>query len=289
MLWLLACSSSPHGPGAGTSGTAGRGASDTAGTTATGSPSGGGAGSGPIGSSGIGGSAGAGGTAGRGASASGGAGALAASAGKSGSAGAVAGSGAGTSGQAGSSGQAGASGGDPTYEQVQGWISAYKTAHPGNGGKDWDINAKTPTELAADPAAQQLLSLCGPGQRPVIPLLAWEYGGSDHSWVNPEASALVYCVYIPVNPSTPNWSYDAGMDRVTADVYVRFPDQNPCKDQTGKDQVAACIGDSGNFEILVDTASLNDGADAGLSLSNASTELKLILPDMTKVQLIINL
>jgi hypothetical protein len=49
--------------------------------------------------------------------------------------------------------------------------------------------------------------------------------------------------------------------------------------------VAACIGDNTNFEIFVDTASINDGRDAGLSLGNASTALKLILPDGTKAHL----
>jgi len=120
-------------------------------------------------------------------------------------------------------------------------------------------------------------------------VLAWEYGGADHSWINPAASALAYCVYTPVKTPTAHWQHDAPTDRVTADVYVRFPDQNPCKARAGRDQVAGCIGDQTNFEILVDTASLNDGADAGLALSNSSTELELILPDGSKVQLIINL
>ena len=43
--------------------------------------------------------------------------------------------------------------------------------------------------------------------------------------------------------------------------------------------VSACIGDVTNFDIFVDTASLNDGADVGLSLADSSTELKLILPN----------
>ena len=176
----------------------------------------------------------------------------------------------------------------PTYEQVKGWIEAYKAAHQGNGGKDWDINAKTPAQLAADPAAQQLLSLCGKDQRPVIPMLAWEYGGADHPWIKPEASALVYCVYIPVKEPSANWQYDKAKDHVIADVYVLFPEQNPGKDKQGRDQVAACIGDPTNFEILVDTASLHDGKDAGLNLSEASTELRLILRDGTKVHLFDN-
>jgi hypothetical protein len=170
-------------------------------------------------------------------------------------------------------------------DQVRSWVEAYKAAHPGNGGKDWDINAKTPAEIAADPAAQQLLSLCGDDQRPVFPLLAWEYGGADHPWINPEASALVYCVYIPVSPSSTNWQYDPALDHVTADVYVKCPDQNPCNDRTGANQVIDCIGDATNFEILVDIASLHDGADAGLSLAEASTELRLVLADGTKVHL----
>src|SRR5688572_16072747 len=66
-----------------------------------------------------------------------------------------------------------------TAAQVRQWIEAYKGAHPGNRGKDWDINAKTPAEIAADPAARQLLSICGQNQRPIIPLMAWEYGGAD--------------------------------------------------------------------------------------------------------------
>jgi hypothetical protein len=168
---------------------------------------------------------------------------------------------------------------------VKSKIDAYKAAHPGNGGKDWDINAKTPAEIAADPAAQELLALCGEGQRPVIPLLAWEYGGNDHQWINPDASALVYCVRIPVNPGTDHWSYDATQDHVTADVSVLYPDQNPCKDQAGAAQVMSCLGDPSNIEILVDIASLNDGADAGLSLSNASTELRLVLGDGSTVHL----
>jgi hypothetical protein len=165
-------------------------------------------------------------------------------------------------------------------------VTGYRAAHPGNGGKDWDINAKTPAQVAADPAAQRLLALCGKDQRPVIPLLAWEYGGADHQWIKPEASALVYCVYTPVKPSTANWAYQPPpADHVTADVYVRFPDQNPCRAQAGAAQVAGCIGDASNFEILVDTASFDDGVGAGLALANASTELRLILPSGSKVSL----
>jgi len=177
----------------------------------------------------------------------------------------------------------------PPCDQVAGLVAAYKAAHPGNGGKDWDINAKTPSEIAADPAAQQLLSLCGKDQLPVIPLLAWEYGGADHQWIHPEASALVYCVYIPVKNPTANWKYEAGPDHVTADVYVKCPDQNPCKNEQGANQVASCIGDMTNFEILVDTASIHDGSDVGLSLGNASTDLNLILGNGTKVHLYSNL
>lgn len=180
-----------------------------------------------------------------------------------------------------------ARGSAPTFEQVKEWVAAYRAAHPGRGGKDWDINAKSPAEIAGDPAAKRLLSICGPDQRPVIPLLAWEYGGFDHQWVDPKASALVYCVYIPVAKPSSHWRFDEANNRIVADVYVLFPDQNPCKDKKGKDQVAACIGDAGNFEILVDTASLNDGRDVGLNVSEASTELRLVLPDGTKVQLLV--
>ena len=180
---------------------------------------------------------------------------------------------------------AGGSSSSPTADDVAGWIDAYKAAHPGNGGKDWDINAKTPEEVAADPDAQRLLALCGEDQRPVIPLLAWEYGGGDHPWQNPEMSALVYCVYIPVDPSSAHWMYDAGADRVDADLYVLLPEQNPCRNEVGADQVMACLGDPTNVEILVDTASLNDGADAGLSLSEASTDLYLLLPDASRVHM----
>jgi hypothetical protein len=173
--------------------------------------------------------------------------------------------------------------GAPTYEEVKGWITAYKAAHPGHGGKDWDINNKKPAEIALDPAAQQLMSLCGKDQRPVIPLMAWEYGGHDHQWINPEASALVYCVYTPCKTNSEHWKYDKATDHVTADVYVKFPDQNPCKNQTGAAQVMSCLGERSNIEILVDTASLNDGKDVGLSLDEASTDLYLLLPDGSRV------
>jgi hypothetical protein len=176
----------------------------------------------------------------------------------------------------------------PTFEQVKQWVLAYKAANPGRGGKDWDITAKTPAQIAADPAAQRLLSLCGPDQRPIIPLLAWEYGGADHRWINPEAGALVYCVYTPVGKPSSNWRYDAATRRVTADVYVKFPDQNPCKDKKGREQVAACIGDPSNFEILVDNASANDGREFGLNLAEASTQLMLILPDGNRVELTVD-
>lgn len=176
-----------------------------------------------------------------------------------------------------------------TFQQVKTWAEAYKAAHPGNGGKDWDINAKSAAQISSDPAAKQLLSICGAGQRPVIPMLAWEYGGNDHQWINPGASALVYCVYIPVNPGTSHWTYDANAGRVTADVSVLFPDQNPCNSRIGKDKVIACLGDPTNSEILVDTVSLNDGQGAGLNLAEASTLLNLIQPDGSKVQLLLNL
>jgi hypothetical protein len=172
-----------------------------------------------------------------------------------------------------------------SHEQVREWVTAYKAAHPGNRGRDWDINAKSRDEVARDPAARQLLSICGPNQRPVIPLLSWEYGGSDHQWIRPEASALAYCVYTPVAPPSEHWRHDAERDHVTADVYVRFPDQNPCRARRGADQVLGCIGDTTNLEILVDTATIHDGRDAGLSIPEASTELRLILPDGKKVHL----
>ncbi len=180
-------------------------------------------------------------------------------------------------------------GGNSTYDQVNAAIDAYKAAHSGNGGKDWDINAKTDAQLAADPAAKQLTDLCGPGQRPVIPKIAWEYGGNDHQWINPGASALVYCVYIPTSSNTAHWKYDTGIGRVTADMYVKFPDQNPCKNQTGAAQVLNCLGDPTNSEILVDTISLDDGHRVGLELAEASTSVNLILPNGTIVFLLLNI
>lgn len=188
-------------------------------------------------------------------------------------------------GSGGSTGGAGGAAGAPACADVTTAAEAYKKAHPGNGGKDWDIVKKTAAELAADADAQKLLSLCGPDQRPVIPLLAWEYGGNDHPWIDPQASAPVYCVYIPVAPSSSHWQYDAAAEHVTADVYVKCPEQNPCKGEQAANQVLSCLGDPSNIEILVDTASLNDGAGAGLSLSEASTDLYLILPDQSKVHL----
>ena len=174
-----------------------------------------------------------------------------------------------------------------SYEQVKKWVEAYKAAHRGRGGKDWDINAKDPEDVAREPDTQRLLSICGPNQRPVIPALAWEYGGSDHRWMNPEASALCYCVYTPVEGGSEHWRFDEARNRVIADAYVKFPDRNPCKDRSGKDQVLGCIGDETNLEILVDTASLHDGRDAGYELSEAATELRLILPNGKKIQIVL--
>ena len=175
---------------------------------------------------------------------------------------------------------------DPPADDVRAWILEYKMLHP---GQDGDINAKTPEQIAADPKAQRLIKLCTATQRPVIPLLAWEYGGADHAWINPDASALVYCVYIPTATNSDGWSYDVAMDRVTADMFIKLVDENPCKDRQGADLVTACIGDMTNFEIIVDLASLHDGADAGLALSEASTELMLRQADGSRVHLITNL
>jgi hypothetical protein len=175
------------------------------------------------------------------------------------------------------------------FEQVRDLVKAYRSAHTGNGGKDRDINAKTAKQVAADPDAQKLLSICGKDQRPVIPLLAWEYGGNDHEWIHPERSALVYCVYTPVKKSTSDWSehwkYDTRRNHITADMYLPFPDQNPCRNRQGGEQVEACIGDSTNYEILVDTISLHDGHDVKLDLADSSTALWLILPDRTRALL----
>jgi hypothetical protein len=169
----------------------------------------------------------------------------------------------------------------PSYRTVRSWVLAYRTAHPGRSG---DINAVGP----ADATGRRLLALCGRGQRPVIPFLAWEYGGYDHAWVRPHGSALVYCVYTPVKPSTSNWRYSRG--HVTADMRVLFPAQNPCREEQGADIVLACLGDPSNSEILVDMASFHDGHDVGLELSEASTTLMLVLPDTNKkVTLVRNL
>jgi hypothetical protein len=172
---------------------------------------------------------------------------------------------------------------DVTAAQVRSWARHYRASHP---GKSRDINAKSHSQLAADPAARRLISICGKHQRPVIPILAWEYGGNDHPWIRPGASALAYCVYIPVKRNTSHWRYSSANDHVTADVYVRFPDQNPCRNKRGKHQVLDCLGDSSNIEILVDTASLNDGSGADLHLSEASTTLRLILPGGKTVRLV---
>jgi len=66
---------------------------------------------------------------------------------------------------------------------------------------------------------------------------------------------------------------------------VLFPDQNPCKHETGAARVMSCLGERSNAEILVDTASLNDGKAAGLDLAEASTDLYLLQPDGSRVLL----
>lgn len=173
----------------------------------------------------------------------------------------------------------------PSYDQVKRWIAEYKASHSGRGGKDWDINAKSPDEIASEPDTRRLCSLCGSDRRPVIPQLAWEYGGSDHRWENPSRAPLVYCVYTPVAKPTSHWRYDPASRRVVADVYVLFPERDPCAGKTAKHHVATCIGGFGNLEILGDTASLHDGEDAGLSLAEAETELRLVLPNGKKLRL----
>src|SRR5262245_2061198 len=173
----------------------------------------------------------------------------------------------------------------PSYDQVKQWIAEYKAKHPGRGGKDWDFNHKSAEEIASDPDTHRLCSLCGPDQRPAIPELAWEYGGSDHRWQKPQAAALVYCVYTPVAKPTSHWRYDEAANRVEADVYVLFPDRDPCLGMSAKDHATKCMGGFGNLEILVDTATRNDGRDVGLNISETATELRLILKNGKKARL----
>lgn len=182
-----------------------------------------------------------------------------------------------------------------TYDQLKILIDTYKATHSGNGGKDWDIlgccsgASRTPAQIAADPQAQVLRSICGPDQLPIIPNIAWEYGGADHPWINPQVSALVYCVYIPVHSSTTHWQYNPTTNHVIADAYVKFPDQNPCKNQLGANLVLSCLGDSTNSEIFVDTASFHDGNDVGFDLSVSTSQINLLLPDGSKVLFINNI
>jgi hypothetical protein len=181
----------------------------------------------------------------------------------------------------------GGAGSIPCDELAQ-FLQDFKMAHPGNGGMDWDINAWTPDMVAADPDAQALLAMCGADQRPVYPELAWEYGGGDHSWIDPGASPLLVCVYTPVAPGTEHWSFDPAVGaggEVTADVYVVCHEQNPCNDQRGADTVMQCLGDASNIEIIVDTISLNDGIDAGYDLSEATTQVYLILENGDRVHM----
>jgi hypothetical protein len=153
---------------------------------------------------------------------------------------------------------------------------------------DWDIIdccgfARTEAEIQADPEAVALRGMCGAGQLAIIPMLAWEYGETKHPWINPSASAVAYCVYLPTKTNSAHWSYDAATDHVIAEVYVKFPDQNPCKAQTGKAQVMSCLGDPTNIGIFADTASFHRGGDVGLSLAESTTDLYLVLPDGTRV------
>lgn len=188
--------------------------------------------------------------------------------------------------------------GDPTTytaAQVQTLVTAYKASHQGNGGKDWDIigccsgASRTQAQIDADPAAVQLRAICGPNQLPIIPTIAWEYGGADHPWINPQASALVYCMYTPVAANSSHWTYNPSTNHVVADTYIKFPDQNPCKAQTGANLVLSCIGDTTNTEIFVDTASNHDGHDVGYELSVSTSVINLIQPNGTKVLLINNI
>ncbi|MBX7078279.1 MAG: hypothetical protein K1X88_03760 [Nannocystaceae bacterium] len=169
----------------------------------------------------------------------------------------------------------------PGCDTLPGFLADFKAAHPDG----WDINAMSPAEIAGDPDAQALLALCGMDQRPVIPALAWEYGGADHPWISPESSALFYCVYTPVDPGTAHWSFDEAMQLVSADVTIGCPEQNPCAALPGADAVLMCVGDESNLEILVDTASRDDGHGAGLELAEAATDLFLLQDDGTRVSL----
>jgi len=100
----------------------------------------------------------------------------------------------------------------PSYEEVKGWITAYKAAHPGNGGKDWDINKKKPAEIAADPATQQLMSLCGNDQRPVIPLIAWEYNGDLYAYLTGPGGFAVLLNRVGVSSTNSSGWSDAGFN-----------------------------------------------------------------------------
>jgi hypothetical protein len=169
---------------------------------------------------------------------------------------------------------AGTTAGDPTYAKVLAWVDAFAATHT---GKATDINKAS----FNDPAAAQLRAVCGAGWTSIYPRLAWEYGGNDHAWKTPLASPLLICVHAPIKaPYTAEWGYSN--NHVTALVFVKFPEQSPCHDQ-----LLTCMqSDTTNMEILVDAAGgSDDGSSVGLNLSEASTELKLLLTNETTVHL----
>jgi hypothetical protein len=86
-----------------------------------------------------------------------------------------------------------------------------------------------------------------------------------------------------------HWSYDPVANKITAEVYLKFPEQNPCKGQAGKAQVLSCLGDPTNIEILVDTIVFHDGADIGRDLSGSPSDEYLVLPDGTRVLMYMSL
>jgi hypothetical protein len=59
--------------------------------------------------------------------------------------------------------------------------------------------------------------------------------------------------------------------------------------RTGRPRPWPRIGNDSNFEILVDTISLRDGQDIGVDLSEASTEVRLLIPGCDPIHLILNL
>jgi len=147
-----------------------------------------------------------------------------------------------------------------------------------------DIVAKTPAQVAADPDAAKLLALCPSDQRPIIPFLAW----STAAWTTRGSTGGFGARLLRLHPGQ---SRDRALE-LRCDERQRHggrlrevPRAKSVQRQSGRGAGRRVHRRCDELRNPRRHREPSRRRGRRLSLANSTTELKLVLPDTTKVHL----